>query len=70
MRENLAVGMFLGGWVTTIGVFGYVLLSPLGPAVRWAGARAALTALAVHDGPFDYTLTGNWAYRSTFDYSS
>jgi len=24
----------------------------------------------VHDDPFDYTLTGNCAYRSAFHYSS
>ena len=32
-----------------IGVVGFFALSPLGPAVRWAGAGAALAATAVYE---------------------
>ena len=43
--------------------------------LSWAiehGASGELYAdeLAVHDDPFDYTLTGKCAYRSAFHYSS
>lgn len=39
---------YAGVWLA-IGVTGYLLLSPLGPAVRWAGAGAALLAAAVYE---------------------
>ena len=44
--------VFLGGyaaaWVA-IGALGFVVLSPLTPAVRWAGAGAALAATAAYE---------------------
>jgi predicted metal-binding membrane protein len=39
---------YAGVWLA-IGVAGYVVLSPVAPAVRWAGAAAALAATAAYE---------------------
>jgi predicted metal-binding membrane protein len=46
-----AIG-FLAGYVAVwilIGIVGFLVFSPLGPAVRWAGAGAALAAAAAYE---------------------
>jgi predicted metal-binding membrane protein len=51
-RGALASAGFLLSYAAVwlaIGVVGFVALSPLGPAVRWAGAGAALAATAVYE---------------------
>ena len=40
------------------------------PGYEERGEELYADELTVHDAPFDYTLTGNCAYRSTFHYSS
>ncbi len=40
------------------------------PGYEEPGYELYADELAVHDDPFDYTLTGNCAYRSAFHYSS
>jgi predicted metal-binding membrane protein len=39
---------YAGVWLA-VGVVGYVVLSPLGPEVRWAGAGAALAVTAAYE---------------------
>ena len=51
-RGALASAAFMLGYAAVwlaIGVVGFVALSPIGPAVRWAGAGAALAATAVYE---------------------
>jgi hypothetical protein len=40
------------------------------PGYEESGRELYADALVVHDDPFDYELTGNCAYRSSFHYSS
>ena len=40
------------------------------PGYEERGYELYADELAVHDDPFDYTLTGKCAYRSAFQYSS
>ena len=40
------------------------------PGHEESGRELYADALVVHDDPFDYELTGNCAYRSSFHYSS
>lgn len=51
-RGPLGGAAFLLGYValwTALGVIGFVALSPLTPAVRWAGTSAALAATAAYE---------------------
>lgn len=51
-RGAAAVAVFLVGYAAVwlaIGVVGFVVLSPLAPAARWAGAGAALVATAAYE---------------------
>ena len=51
-RGTTQAATFVAGYVVTwlaLGVASFLLLSPLAPAIRWAGAGAALAATAVYE---------------------
>jgi len=51
-RGAAAAALFVAGYLAVwfaLGVVGFLVLSPLAPAVRWAGAGAALAAAALYE---------------------